>query len=638
MNGEGHLVVSSQTDANALQRRLTELRDLAFRDPRAAEAYNRREISKYVYLTLPSLTPEVRGLLCRMDRGLISPAEVNRRFNQDEIDFALRYRGGREPFRDPFYERQNRLVYAMRTLLTPATFAQVGTANGRAVVDGSDLLDRYDGERRAKFLLRQAPPSELHAVARYLSGHMDDLDEVFWTDAPGAPMPALLRDMRPLLRRDSAEDLRRTALQMTTYISFVLSVQGTNSLDRYLIDECRNEFSGADEASCSLRAGIRTAAESPDEFDNASMRRQLIEHLGRFYANHLSLSPAERVSQQGLLLEGELGSALMGGQFGPAFTSAELQGVLDDVRRQLGVTHIPPPRGIPLTWEEIRGVRDTPLEVRIDELPNDMQELARQITVSVPRTGGQPPWQGNLLDYLRQNVDVVVLTRRAPHLSDAIGEPEATANRLFRTVVLDIDGPQSVEAGDADKEAFEILSTLAHEAYHNDYFHNLIPYNTRLARATALNERNAHLLEANVLQQILRIHLPEMLPLIEQARRGEDAIRLMGESAQRRLVQFNREFERIPALYASHRLTGLAANAPLEYRLTDDGLWNHVFPETRLETLGRYPSAFTTEYLRMRRLTQEQFMTQTQDELFTSLGLQNPNAPARPQRGRSGSR
>jgi len=607
---------------------MNELRDIAFRDPRAAEAYDRREIRKYSYLTQAGLRPEERGLLYRLDRGQISAPDAVRQLDRDETEFVRNYRGRGNPLQDPFFERHRRLGFAMTVLLPEQSFAQAATASARSIVDGPDLLNRYDGEMRAKFLLRQAPSSELRAVSRYLSENMGALDQVFWTNPPPAQMPPLLREIRDLLRHpadNAGDDLGKTALQMTSYVSFVLTLQGATSIRRDSIDQCRTEFRLTEASSCSLRADLRLAAESPDEFDNAHMRHQLSEHLGRFYANYLSLSPADRVSQQGLLVEGELGSALMGGQFGPAFTSAAIQPILDDVRSQLGRTHIPDARGIPLTWSEITGIRESPIEVRVNELPQDIQDLAGHINITVPRPQGQAPWQGTLLDYLSQNVDVIVLTRRAPYLSDDIGEPEATANRLFKTVIIDIDGPQSTEPGNSDKQAFEILSTLAHEAYHNDYFHNLVPYDTHLARATTLNERNAHLFEANVLRQIFQIDLTEVRPLIEQARGGREARAMMSESDLRRLVQFNQEFERLPQLYASHRLIGFAANVPLDYRLTDDQLWAQIFPNISMGPLGRYPTVFVADYLRMTHQTQEQFMNRVQADLFHSLGLVRPS-------------
>jgi len=109
---------------------------------------------------------------------------------------------------------------------------------------------------------------------------------------------------------------------------------------------------------------------------------------------------------------------------------------------------------------------------------------------------------------------------------------------------------------------------------------------------------------------------------MERARQGADAVRMMSDTDQQRLMRFNREFEGGPQLYASHRLIGLAANVPLDYQLADDQLWTQIFGNTRLEGLGRYPTAFVNDYLRMRHLTQDQFNTQTQDELLHSLGLE----------------
>ncbi len=229
LNEAGELIVANQADADTLQRLLTEFRDLAFRDPRAAEAYDRREITKYVYLTLPELEADERGLLARLDTAGISAADAVRQLDREEIEFVRNFRGRGNPSEDPFYQRHRRLGFAMRELLAPEVFAQSALTSARTIVDGSDLLNGSDGERRLKLLLRQAPPADLRQVVRYLSENAGSLHEVLWANPAPERMPLLLREARALLRSESPEATRRLALQVTTYVSFVLTVQGTTS-------------------------------------------------------------------------------------------------------------------------------------------------------------------------------------------------------------------------------------------------------------------------------------------------------------------------------------------------------------------------------------------------------------------------
>ncbi len=591
LDSRQRLVVTDRDAADALQERLDQITDQAMRSPLMARTYDQRTFTKYAYLTHADLTPEERGFLYRLDRGLITANEATLWVDRRAADFFAAYEGRGDPTTDPFMKRQGILYFALRELLEEQTLETATTESARQIADSSVLLTGNDREIRIRMALYFSTTPELREALQFVQAHTEDLSSAASQALAAGSLPSVMRNLLPHLGNLSQQEGRRLAYQIADYILFVMIFRGGGaSMEAFMNDECRSDSASTSPEICSLRTDLRLAKESPDPFDNARMRHRLLEHLAAFYAYYSGLSATERISRQVFLLEGELGTALVSGDFGPPFTPDEIGAVFQQVRSQTHRTHIPASRGYPLSWSELDQIRQ-PTEIPLSDLPREIQDLARQVTIRVPRT--QTTWVGTLWDYLQANVDSVILTRQGPHLGGPLGEPDGTANRLFKTLVIDIDGQDNR----AVLDPLEILGTLAHEAYHNDYFHHIVSGNPRLAWANTLNERNAHLLQAQILTERLRMNMVTLSPLLSNS-----SYQLT--STDNRMLL---ESLALVAAITSHRFIALSANLPLDYPLEDATLRAEVYPDLSIETLGRYPTFFEEDYLRGRRMTPERF-------------------------------
>ncbi len=527
--GDGFVEVNPAFSAK-LRSRLEDLTKEAYTNSQCAQAYDTKDVRKYAYYVHPELLPHDRMLLRRVDRGEISVLDAIRILDDRELAFVQSYQGQGNPFDADHYRNQALLADALRDICDPRDLENALMFDANRIVHSVHLLAPEE-----ETLLRLTPSEELQKQLNDLSDRIPSLPE----------------------GRERSQALKKFAA-----ISFLITDRGITDTRTYLKNNCRAIHPGARDETCALKADISLAEATANPFDNATLRPKLQQHLADYYRRYAALSPSERILEDALLLEGDLGIALRSGDFGPPLPAAAMDFLLGAV---------PPPPTMPMSWAEIVGVQQ-PTEITLQALPPELQAVARRL---------QMPDGQNLWDYLRKNVSSIILTRHTSNLGGTIQEPEATANRLMKTVIIDVDGPKGEGV-----TWYGLLSTLGHEAYHNDYFHQATLADGRLAKVLLVNERNAHLFQASILEGIVR----------------------------QRLETRNPELKKLAVLLADRLMIGMAANEPLGYPRNDRSL--RLDLKTDPKTHGHeYPTVFVPDYLRREGITSEKFYYKVRDEL-----------------------
>ena len=436
-----------------LRSRLDGLVQEAFRDPKAADEYSEREISKYVYLSHRSLRPEDRALLCRFDRGDIPLLDMVRAAYREDVALVRNYDGVSNPFERP--DEFNVPVYGIRLLV---------------------------GEEALKPAL--------------ILGAEEILREMAIEGLPGneSPPEAFFRLHRGFPRLTERGE-RAEALQRILESSLLMNREGMTELVPLRERESQFEFPKADRTMHFVVAGLELFSASPNPFDKARLYHALPDLLAWFERYDSELARSGEVSPYPIHVDSLFGNALS--------AMAVFAGV-ESIGRILKSANASPRSlvGGPAAMETILRVKYTkePIELSLSGLPTAVSDMARRIEI---------PGHGNLWSYLERNVDRVVFTDRLPDFNldsmDSI-DPRATVNRLLRKVIIKVGN-----FGEKDA-AMTILWLLAHEAYHIASFYEASIGDPRLNQARILEERNAHLFTAMVLGEILKSGTKVFLP------------------------------------------------------------------------------------------------------------------------------
>lgn len=246
-----------------------------------------------------------------------------------------------------------------------------------------------------------------------------------------------------------------------------------------------------DQDICTREAELGLVIYTEDEFDNALIRhvetREMWEKLHRYIAASLSdkLALQEKIVSDGLI----------SGKLGPVLTRESIVRMIAQVEGETGHSHIPPawisPSGQahPITLEELSKVGPgESIQIRVQDMPLEWKTLAQYTKLSFV--------EGDLWSFLEKNVDCLILTRAG--IKKTTGE-EGAAGRSqssVKTIIVSLD-----RKGNARPD-FDVLSVIAHEAYHNYFFFEEVPRNPRLAMMRLIDERNAHILQAEVLEKL----------------------------------------------------------------------------------------------------------------------------------------
>ncbi|MBI2082450.1 MAG: hypothetical protein HYT76_02680 [Deltaproteobacteria bacterium] len=314
---------------------------------------------------------------------------------------------------------------------------------------------------------------------------------------------------------------------------------------------CQEATMSLPQTGCPLFASSIAAAEFPDSYDLSEMRRWAIGELPKLYEEYLGQTPQERVMALNYIRHFTLAEILLTQTFGPPLQKVEMERLMEAVRRRTGKSHIPPKRENALTWEEVSASRD-PVEVRIEEIPSDMQAEAREIPLSaeVAREFSLPE-NSTLWDFLLRYNETVVFAHDLPQSNERelLGELKSP---FFGVVALNVE---SMKAKMGRVFPSGLLATLAHETYHRFYATTLSFRNELYVGYSTLNERNAHLLQADVLGQMIR----------HRVARGPSPDKIEG------LIPLFR-FYRINLLY------GLAGNLKCAYPIKDRSIRSDLAP------------------------------------------------------------
>lgn len=342
---------------------------------------------------------------------------------------------------------------------------------------------------------------------------------------------------------------------------------------------CARQWGIAQYDDCSVYFAVQLALKKPGLADLGRIRSWAKDELGRFYEHYLKSSTTQKVSEKYFIKTQVLEKVLFQKQFGAPLKSNDIEQILERTRKKTGLSHIPPQRKKALTWEEIASSPE-PIEVRIQDIPLNMQEAAKKITL--PKKMAEHleiPEGGSLWDFIVKSTDSIVFAKQIPTPPSISSPMLAEAKTLFfKTAVIATDDSKQLLGPDF---LIGLLSSLSHESYHNFYLHRIESKNEEMVDAYTLNERNAHLLGAEVSIQLIR-------KLI-----GRD---LKSATDKTRLDQ-------LMSFMANDLMLGIAANECLHYNPDDKSLRLDIPPDVNRKALSRHPQACVLPYLMSQKLS-----------------------------------
>ncbi|MFO1463723.1 MAG: hypothetical protein U1F66_08085 [bacterium] len=346
--------------ATALQDRLAWIRNWAFRDSRAVQAYDIPQIRRFFYLnperhgaivlaTWESLTPPQRGelhlrALEALSRSPSNPFENNALFNPMvlTVERAL----GEETYLEEWATAAQTLMRRGSTLLS--TWSRtVDSANNH------DLSEAY-------FYLFM---NYQHETQEFRMG-------------PESSRPALLRSLAaahpPLLFSDT-----EIVNNLVRYIALVASSRRMGRIS--FVEEINNSSPPILRESNSLRFAFDTALDSEDPLDNARLRHRAIDLARDYLRQGSSLPLAQRINLDRLNFGLQLSWILESPGFGPALEAGLRNSLYPPSTSSAGAL------SLPNDLQRIARDPHSSMEISMAQIPATWRQAARSIEVP----GGQ---------------------------------------------------------------------------------------------------------------------------------------------------------------------------------------------------------------------------------------------------------
>lgn len=338
---------------------------------------------------------------------------------------------------------------------------------------------------------------------------------------------------------------------------------------------------------CKVFTAASLAPENPHLLDPTQIRIWAKEELARFYEQYLKSPLDQRVLGKYFILVQGLEKILLTSQFGTPLNGNEFEQILAKVREKTGLIHVPPRRKA-ISWKEIDASHE-PIEVHIQDIPIEMQKMARKIKLSKEMANQLGiPGDKTLWDFIVKNTDTVIFAKHipSPHPNNPMLAEAKTL--FFKEVFLNVNGSKNLLGTDF---LAGLISSLAHESYHNFFHHQLKGKNEQYVNAYILEERNGYLLQSEV--SIQRIW--------EDRKKGLD---------KTRLIEMVYEM-------ANGLVVGLAANYCLGYQPYDRSLRTDISPDLNKRILSIHPIACLQPYLASQGINQGELF----NKLMEQLGL-----------------
>lgn len=353
---------------------------------------------------------------------------------------------------------------------------------------------------------------------------------------------------------------------------------------------CVNRWGADQYDNCSIWAATKLATENPNILSPTRIRMWAKKELASFYEKYLKSSPSQKALGKYFILIQNLEKVLLTSKFGPSLKSKEIEQILAGIRKKTGLTHIPPPREKAVSWKEVEDSKES-MAVRIQDIPIDLQEMAKGVKLPKEMANHLEIGDGNktLWDFFVKNIDTVIFTGHIPSPYPAPMLAEAKT-LFFKEAVLDINVNGARKLLGADF-LIGLVSSLAHESYHNFFHHQLKRKNERFVDAYMLEERNASLLGSEVLNQHIK----------QGQKNGLDKNRLI------KIVY-----------YMANSLTpGIVANHCLQYQPYDRNLRTDISLSIDKGTLNKQPYTCLGAYLNSQGINSNEFF----NKLMKELGL-----------------